>query len=143
MNQKLVEEDLSYKIIQAAFEVHNNLGPGFLESIYEQAMIIELKNNGLDVEAQKSVDVFYKEYKIGHHIIDIVVNNKVIVELKALSGLAPIHKQQTLSYLMATNMPLALLLNFGSPSVEIARIVNTKLHHNNKSVKSIHLRNPR
>jgi GxxExxY protein len=116
--------ELSYQIMQAAFEVHNQLGPGFLEAIYESALIVELTEQQIPFEQQKEVKVNYKESHIGTHHLDIVVDNKIILELKAISELADIHKQQLLSYLKATNLQLGILINFGTKRVQSFRIVN-------------------
>jgi GxxExxY protein len=126
MADEIVEKDLSFKIMKAAFEVHNQLGPGFLESLYEQAMAIELKSQGMDVVHQKHVVVRYKGQVIGEHILDAVINKMVILEYKAVSELAPIHEQQALSYLKATGLPLAIVINFGTTRVQFSRVVNTK-----------------
>lgn len=126
MTSKIIEKDLSYAIMQAAFKVHNKLGPGFLESLYEKAMVIELLSQGYRIEQQKQVIVTYKNQVIGKHILDLVVNERIILELKAVSDIAPIHKQQALSYLKATGLQLALVINFGTPRVQSYRVVNTK-----------------
>ncbi len=126
MTPKIIEKDLSYAIMQAAFEVHNKLGPGFLESLYEKALVIELEARGYEVEQQKQVVVKYKDQIIGKHILDLVVNERIILELKAVSEIAPVHKQQALSYLKATGLQLALVINFGASRVQSHRVVNTK-----------------
>lgn len=126
MTSTIVEKDLSYAIMQAVFEVHNRLGPGFLESLYEKALLLELRSRGYKVEQQKEVIVKYKDQVIGKHILDIVVNERIIIELKAVSDILPIHKQQALSYLKATGIELALLINFGTRRVQSHRIINTK-----------------
>ena len=122
----IVEQELSYLIIQAAFEVYNQLGPGFLESLYEKALVIELRRHGLAVETQKRIPVLYKSEPIGEHVLDILVNGKVILELKAVSAIASIHKQQALSYAKATSLPLAIVINFGASSLEYSRIANSR-----------------
>ncbi len=126
MSRKIIHKELSYAIMNAAFEVHNQLGPGFLESIYEKALMIELRAKGYNVEQQKQVLVQYKGQVIGKHILDLLVDERIILELKAATEIAPIHKQQALSYLKATNLQLALVINFGTPRVQSARVVNTK-----------------
>ena len=125
MPDEIIEKELSFKILRAAFEVHNQLGPGFLESLYEEAMKIELTAQGLTVERQKRIVVKYKEQIIGEHILDTVVNRKIILEYKAVSELIAIHQQQALSYLKATGLPLAIVINFGTPRVQYRRIVST------------------
>ena len=126
MANEIIEKELSFQIMKAAYEVHNFLGPGFLESIYEAAMTKELSSQGLHVENQVRIPVFYKGQPIGEHILDIVVNNKVIIELKAATEIIPIHKQQAISYLKASGLPLAIVINFGAKRVESERLVNTR-----------------
>ena len=117
-------EDLSTKIIGAAIEVHRALGPGFLENIYEAALKVDLDEHGLKYEYQKEVKVKYLGAVVGTHRLDLVVEKKIIVELKALSDLADIHFAQLRSYLKATGLKVGLLLNFGKPTLEIRRVVN-------------------
>lgn len=126
MPVEIVEKELSYKIVQAAYEVFNGLGPGFLEKIYQEAMVLVLRKNGRKVEVQKSVPIIFLEKQIGVHVLDIVVDGRIILELKAVSEIAPIHKQQALSYLKATGLPLALIINFGAHRLQVTRVVNTK-----------------
>jgi GxxExxY protein len=126
MPVEIVEKELSYKVVQAAYEVFNGLGPGFLENIYQQAMVLVLRKNGRKVEVQTSVPVVFLGKQIGVHILDIVVDGRIILELKAVSEIAPIHRQQALSYLKATGLPLALIINFGAHRLQVVRVVNTK-----------------
>ena len=125
-NPEIVEKDLSYVIMQSVYEVHNQLGPGFLEAIYEEATARELSANSMTFERQKRILVPYKGEIIGEHILDFVVNGRIILELKAVSEILPIHERQALSYLKATGLPLALVINFGAERVQFSRIVNTK-----------------
>lgn len=122
----IVEKDLSYSIVKAAYEVFNGLGPGFDEKIYEEAMIVVLKKYGHVPDQQKRVDVFFQDVNLGFHKLDLVVNERVVLELKAVSEIAAIHKQQALSYLKASGLPLALVINFGAGRLQVARVVNTK-----------------
>jgi GxxExxY protein len=126
MAVEIVEKELSYKVVQAAYEVFNGLGPGFLEKIYQEAMILVLRKNEHQVEVQKSVPITFLGKRIGVHVLDIVVDERIILELKAVSEIVPIHKQQALSYLKATGLPLALIINFGAHRLQVARVVNTK-----------------
>ena len=126
MPVEIVEKELSYKVVQAAYEVFNGLGPGFLEKIYQEAMVLVLRKNGHKVEVQKSVPITFLGKQIGVHVLDIIVDERIILELKAVSEIAPIHKQQALSYLKATGLPLALVVNFGSHRLQVTRVVNTK-----------------
>lgn len=120
----IILKELSYKIMQAVFEVHNQLGPGYLEALYEEALAHEFSLQQIPFERQKIVPVVYKGNIIGQHRLDMVVNGEIILELKAVSELADIHKQQLLSYLKATNLPLGILINFGTPRVQYQRIAN-------------------
>jgi len=117
-------KELTYQIIGAAMEVHKELGPGFLEKVYEKALIIELTEaRGMPIEVQKSIPLFYKGERIGEHILDILVAGNVILEIKAVKELAPIHEAQLLSYLKATNCKVGLLLNFPEQSLKYKRLV--------------------
>jgi len=121
---EIIYRELSYKIMQAVFEVHNTLGPGFMESIYEEALAHELELRHIPFERQKEIVVKYKEQIIGNHRLDLIVEDKIILELKAVAKLTDVFKQQTISYLKATNLKLGILINFGSSKVEYIRIVN-------------------
>jgi len=116
--------ELSGKVIAAAIEVHKRLGPGFLESLYEQALKMELAKRGMAFEFQKEIVVEYDGRPIGKHVLDIVVEGKLIVELKAVKALEDIHFAQMRSYLRATGLKVGLLLNFAEPTLTIKRMVN-------------------
>jgi GxxExxY protein len=117
-------EDLSRKIIGAAIEVHAALGPGFLETIYEEAFKLELTEHSLNYECQKEIKIEYLGVQIGTHRLDLVVEDSMVVELKAVKELNEIHFAQLLSYLKATGLKVGLLLNFAKPKLEIRRVVN-------------------
>lgn len=121
------ENDLSFKIIGAAMELHKTLGPGLLESVYEVALAYDLKALGLEVKTQVPMPLIYKEVKqdIGYRL-DILVENKVIIEVKSIENLAPVHFAQTLTYLKLSDKKLALLINFNTKLLKdgIHRIVN-------------------
>lgn len=119
----LIEADLTYRIRSCAFAVSNELGVGFLERVYENALAIELRDAGLAVETQRPVRVHYKQELVGDYIADIIVEDKVLIELKACRELAPEHEAQLLNYLRATQMKLGLLINFGQSKVQIKRLV--------------------
>ena len=104
--------DTSEAVIGAAIEVHRHLGPGFLEGVYEEALAVELGLRGVPYERQVEVRVLYKGRAIGEGRLDLVVDGRLIVELKATAALAPIHHAQVISYLKATGMSLGLLINF-------------------------------
>jgi GxxExxY protein len=118
----LGNKELTERIIAAAIRVHKELGPGFLEAMYEEALAIELTSNRLPFERQKLLPVFYHEHLIGEHRLDFVVDGKVIVELKAISALEDIHFAIVRSYLKAANLKDALLLNFASVRLLVKRV---------------------
>jgi len=118
-------KDLTEKIIGAAMEVHKTLRSGFLESVYEEAMAIELDLQKISFERQNPIDVLYKGKIAKQFFCDFVADGKVLVELKAIKKLTEIEYAQVLNYLKATGLQLALLINFGEPSLEFRRIINT------------------
>lgn len=120
MNQNTV--DLSGKIIGAAIRVHEALGPGFLEGIYEEAFCIELAEIHLRFQRQVPIVIRYRQRTIGEHRLDLLVEDQVVVELKAVSGFDNIHFATVRSYLKATNCTLGLLLNFASSTLQIKRV---------------------
>jgi len=115
--------DLAGLVIGAAFEVSNELGCGFLERVYERALIHELSVRGITAEGQKGLQIIYKGVSVGEYMPDIIVDGRLIVELKCCDKVAPEHIAQCINYLKATGLHLALLLNFQRPKVEIKRIV--------------------
>jgi GxxExxY protein len=118
-------EDVLHRVIGCAIEVHRHLGLGFLESIYKKATCFELSDQAIAFEREKPVDVFYKGRLLHSHRIDLIVENSVVVELKAISRLEPIHESQVVSYLSATKLQVGLLINFNSVLLKqgIKRIV--------------------
>jgi GxxExxY protein len=118
----LIHEELTSRIIACAIEVHKTL-PGFLESIYEAALTIELRRAGLYVEQQKMLPVTYRDIPIGEHRLDLLVERKVVVELKAISALEDIHFAVVRSYLKAAGLEHGLLLNFASIPLTIKRVI--------------------
>ena len=120
----MIEEDITEKIIGAAHEVHHVLGFGFLEAVYGNALYKELTARGIKCECQKPVDVYYKEELVGHYIPDMIVEDKVIVELKSVIDLRPEHEWQLLNYLTACKMEVGLLINFGR-NVQVKRKINS------------------
>jgi GxxExxY protein len=113
--------ELSEKIIGAAFKVSNALGCGFLEKVYENALAHELRKAGLSVVQQHPIPVYYDGVLVGDFFADLLVEGVVLVELKAVRAFDAIHEAQSLNYLKGTGLPLCLLLNFGKPKVEIKR----------------------
>lgn len=123
----MTENEISYKIIGIAIELHRNVGPGLLESAYETALAYDLRQSGLNVQQQLPLPFLYKEVKmeVGYRV-DLLVENKVIVEVKSVETLAPVHYAQLLTYLKLSNKKLGLLINFNSKILknEIHRVVN-------------------
>ena len=115
--------EITYMINGAIFEVNRILGPGFLEKVYENALLIELKRRRLNAKSQVPIRVFYKENTVGEYIADLLVEGKVIVELKTVEKLDKVHEAQLLNYLKATGIPVGLLVNFKHPKAEIKRMV--------------------
>jgi GxxExxY protein len=113
---------LTEQIIAAAIRVHKELGPGFLEIMYEEALAIELATAGIAFERQKLLPVFYREHLIGEHRLDLLVEGKVILELKAISELEKVHFAIVRSYLKASGLQDALLLNFASTRLTVKRV---------------------
>jgi GxxExxY protein len=120
---ELLYKELAYAIVGAAMEVHNQLGPGFLEVVYRKALIYELTLRGILVEEEKLLPVYYKGQLVGEYRADIVVDGKIILEIKAVSALTKAHDAQAIHYLTATGLRLAILINFGSSSLQSKRIV--------------------
>ncbi len=134
---KLIHKDLSYQIIGATMEVHNTLGAGFLEKVYEKALAYELRLRGIHIETQRPLVVVYKGQVVGKYVADIVADDKIILELKAVSQLADIHIAQAVNYLVATGYELAILLNFGAPRLQYKRVVRhqNKPHVSNSGIE--------
>ncbi len=117
-------EQLAKHIIGIAIEVHKKLGPGFAEKIYQRILYLEFKRRGLKFERECKITVVWNKSVVGYHIVDFIVGDEIIVEIKATGETQEIHKYQLLSYLKAANKRLGLLLNFGSPILGIKRVVN-------------------
>lgn len=115
--------DISGKVIGAAMTVSNTLGAGFLEKVYENALVHELRKSGLRVEQQRPLKVTYDGTVVGEYAADMVVEDTVLVELKAVKAVDRVHMAQCLNYLKATGMPLCLLVNFGSPRLQVKRVI--------------------
>ncbi|MBN2389151.1 MAG: GxxExxY protein [Anaerolineae bacterium] len=115
------DEGLTEKIIGCAFKMHNTLGPGYLEKVYENAMCIELAKQGLQVRQQQPVTVRYEGQVVGEYLVDLWVEDRIIVELKAVQALTKAHEAQVVNYLTATGTDIGLLINFGASSVGVKR----------------------
>lgn len=130
-NKLIVDEELdaiTYKVIGLAIEVHRQLGPGLLESAYQECLYYEIKNSGLKVEKEISLPIIYKDLKIDHgYRMDLLVENKLVLELKTVEGFTAVHFAQILTYLKLGNYPLGLLLNYNSTILRnnIKRFINT------------------
>ena len=115
--------ELTEKIIGCAYRVYNRMGFGFLESVYEKCMLIELKKAGLNSESQKSIKVHYDDEIVGDFVADIIVDDTIILELKSVRRVVRAHEAQLVNYLVATGKPIGRLLNFGERKVEVKRKV--------------------
>jgi len=123
----MTEDELSKIILDTAFDIYFELGPGLLESVYEEILFHELKSKNLYVERQKSIEIDWKGKKLPLGFrADLIVDNKVLIELKSVEKIAPVHSKQVLTYLKLTNLKLGLLLNFNEAYFKhgISRIVN-------------------
>ena len=118
-------ETWTEQIIGCAYHVYNKMGFGFLESVYEKCMIIELEKAGLRAESQQPIKVFYEDHTVGEFVADLVVEDTVIVELKSVRQVVKAHEIQLVNYLVATQTDVGLLLNFGDRKVEVQRKVRT------------------
>ena len=123
---RVLLEELTREIIGAAMEVHRALGPGFVESIYRNALCRELISKGLTVESEQEVCIAYKNHVVGRHRLDLLVDGRVIVELKAVNGFLDVHFAQALSYLKATQVEVALIVNFGVTTLRWKRLVKSR-----------------
>jgi GxxExxY protein len=123
----MTENEIAKIIVDAAFKIHTTLGPGLLESVYEAVLAYELKQRGLLVVRQQPIPVTYETVRLEEGFrADLLVEGKVIVELKSVEAIAPVHKKQVLTYLRLTNLKLGLLINFGDALIKdgISRVVN-------------------
>ena len=120
-----LHEELTEKIIRGSFAVSNMLGCGFLEKVYENALVVELRRMGLRVAQQAPVRVVYAEQTVGEYVADVIVEGAVLVEIKATVEDHPIYVAQTLNYLKATRLPVGLLINFGQPRLQYRRLILT------------------
>jgi len=126
-----MSELITEKIIGCAYTVANILGSGFLEKVYENALAHELRKAGLDVLQQAAIPVMYDGVTVGEYVADLLVDNEILVELKAVKALDNIHFAQCMNYLKATGLTVCLLINFGTPRIEVKRIVNSNSFSSN------------
>jgi GxxExxY protein len=116
--------EISKEIIGKSFKVYNTLGSGFLEKVYENSLFYELIKSGFYVEQQKPVKVYYEEEVVGFYFCDLIVENRIIVEVKAIKELEKIHSVQLINYLKASDLRLGLLINFSYENVKVKRLAN-------------------
>lgn len=128
--------DISYKVIGCAMKVHNELGTGFQEVIYQRALKIELTEAGLSFQREVEMPIYYKGEIIGERRVDFLVEEKMMVELKAISEILPVHQTQAVNYLEAYHLADGLLINFGALKLEYHRIYNNRLTGKNQSWKT-------
>jgi GxxExxY protein len=126
VKNEYVASRITGDVIGSAMEVHRRLGPGFPESVYEEALAIELESRKIKFERQKSLPVFYRDRIIKKFICDFLVDGRIIVELKAVKEIAEIDRLQVINYLKACGIEIGLLLNFGSQSLEYKRLINSR-----------------
>lgn len=138
--------DITHKIIGCAMKVHSTLGNGFQEVIYQRALAIEMTKQNLSFQREMEMDIFYEAEHIGTRRVDFFVEGIIMVELKALIQLEDVHLAQAMNYCQAYNLPIGLLINFGSKSLEYKRVYNVNhpdnLSHKKEILKSNHPKNP-
>jgi len=122
-DKNIIHKELSYKIIELALEVHNELGCGFLEKVYENALMILLGRESIPARQQAPVEVYFQNKVVGQYFADILVDNKIILELKTVDAISDVHKAHVLNYLRATGIKLGLIMNFAKPRFEYKRLV--------------------
>ena len=121
--KQIFHKELSFKVVECAYKVHRTLGPGFPEGVYQKALCYEMITAKIPFESEKAIEVFYDGKICGKFRTDLVVDNKIVLELKALDELNSNHISQAVSYLKATGLKLAILINFGTESLETQRVV--------------------
>ena len=143
INEKYKYSELTGKIIGCAMKVHSTLGNGFQEVIYQRALAIEMSNQGLNFQREMEMTIYYEGEDIGTRRVDFFVEEKIMVELKALTKMEDVHLSQALNYLEAYRMETGLLINFGSKSLEFKRITNERKLAKQQSTKSKNQTNQR
>lgn len=124
MNEKeILYKELSFKIVGLAMQVHNALGFGFLEKVYENALMVLLRKEGIPAQQQAPVSVYFQDVMVGDYFADILIENKIILELKSAKKIINAHRAQTLNYLKANGLRLAIIINFGKEKLEFERLV--------------------
>ena len=125
MTDNFLYKDLSYKVIGIAMEVHRELGPGFLEKVYENALMVLFEENNISVKQQEKIKIKFRNKIIGDYIAGIIVEDLIILELKCSKSINPIYKAQLGNYLKATNKKVGIILNFGKESLEVERVIKS------------------
>jgi GxxExxY protein len=115
-------DELTAQIIEAVIKVHQTLGPGFIERIYRNALVIELGNRGFDVKTEHSLAISYEGHHVGNHRLDLVINNQVVLELKSVAAVCTAHYAQLRSYLHAAGLKVGLLVNFANEKADFRRV---------------------
>ena len=133
----MLYQELTAKILEACFEVSNELGSGFLESVYEKALLVALRQKGLNAASQIPIGVMFRDVLVGEFYADILVENKVLLELKAVSGLSREHFAQIINYLKATKIEVGIIVNFGTAKMEYRRFDNRFLQAENNERPSL------
>ena len=118
-----IYKELSSKILNCAFTVHDTLGCGFLEKVYENALIVELKNRKIEVKTQQEFNIIYHDIKIGKYFADLVIENSIILEIKTISNIENIHRAQLLNYLKTSKLRIGFIINFHNPKLEYERFI--------------------
>jgi len=126
---ELLHKELSDQIIKIFYAVYNELGFGFLEKVYQNAMFLELRDRGLKVEAHKGIKVYYREFMVGEYFTDLIVNDTIILELKAVECIVEEHERQLINYLRGTRAEVGLLLNFGKKPEFRRKVFENKRKH--------------
>ena len=121
--KEIVHKDLSYKIIGLAMEIHSKLSYGFLEKVYENALMLLLRRGGIEAKQQAPIKVYFEGEVVGEYFADILVEDKIILEIKVLDKITDVQRAQTLNYLKATRLELAIILNFGKRKLEYERLI--------------------
>jgi GxxExxY protein len=133
---RMEKDELTYKVIGCAMKVHNTMGPGFQEVIYQRCLAIELEKAGLSFQREQEQNVYYENIGVGTRRADFIVEAKLVVELKAIVNLEDVHLAQAKNYTVAYDFPLGLLINFGSQSMQHKLLFNRKYHSKPNSVNS-------
>jgi GxxExxY protein len=123
MKRDIVHGELAYRIVGLAMEVHNSLGAGFLEKVYENALMVALRREGIAAKQQAPIKVYFEGVVVGDYVVDILVAESLVIELKVADAITNIHRAQALNYLKASRLRLALILNFAKPKLEYQRVV--------------------